>query len=202
MEKGSIVLIDQKTIKAFLAAIIRKRTKKKLESDLKVVYTPLYGAGLSCVTSILKYIGVQNLQIVTEQAKPNGDFPTCPYPNPEDPKALELGIEWCKKTDADILIATDPDSDRLGVVAKKDGEYKRLNGNQGGILLLDYILKSRKEAGTLPERPVVIRTIVTTTTVSYTHLEAEFTFSRLFSFSCSSGKLSGEKTGALAEEKN
>ena len=163
VEKGSIVLIDQKTIKAFLAAIIRKRTKKKLESDLKVVYTPLYGAGLSCVTSILKYIGVQNLQIVTEQAKPNGDFPTCPYPNPEDPKALELGIEWCKKTDADILIATDPDSDRLGVVAKKDGEYKRLNGNQVGILLLDYILKSRKEAGTLPERPVVIRTIVTTT---------------------------------------
>ena len=163
VEKGSIVLIDQKTIKAFLAAIIRKRTKKKLESDLKVVYTPLYGAGLSCVTSILKYIGIQNLQIVTEQAKPNGDFPTCPYPNPEDPKALELGIEWCKKTDADILIATDPDSDRLGVVAKKDGEYKRLNGNQVGILLLDYILKSRKEAGTLPERPVVIRTIVTTT---------------------------------------
>ncbi|HJB15016.1 MAG TPA: phospho-sugar mutase, partial [Candidatus Blautia excrementipullorum] len=101
-------------------------------------------------------------QIVTEQAKPNGDFPTCPYPNPEDPKALELGIEWCKKTDADILIATDPDSDRLGVVAKKDGEYKRLNGNQVGVLLLDYILKSRKEAGTLPEHPAIVSTIVST----------------------------------------
>ena len=150
VESGDIVLIDDKTLKAFLAAIIRKRTKKQLESDLKVVYTPLYGAGLSLVTSILKYIGVKNLQIVTEQAKPNGDFPTCPYPNPEDPKALELGIEWCKKTDADILIATDPDSDRLGVVAKKDGKYERLNGNQVGILLLDYILKSRREAGTLP----------------------------------------------------
>ena len=94
VEGGDIVFIDDKTLKAFLAAIIRRRTKKKLESDLKVVYTPLYGAGLSLVTSILKYIGVQNLQIVTEQAKPNGDFPTCPYPNPEDPKALELGIEW------------------------------------------------------------------------------------------------------------
>ena len=162
LESGQITFIDQKTLKAFLAAIIRRRTKKKLESDLKVVYTPLYGAGLSCVTSILKYIGVQNLQIVTEQAKPNGDFPTCPYPNPEDPKALELGIEWCKKTDADILIATDPDSDRLGVVAKKDGEYKRLNGNQVGIILLDYILKCRQQAGTLPERPVVVRSIVTT----------------------------------------
>ena len=163
VESGDIVLIDDKTLKAFLAAIIRKRTKKQLESDLKVVYTPLYGAGLSLVTSILKYIGVKNLQIVTEQAKPNGDFPTCPYPNPEDPKALELGVEWCKKTDADILIATDPDSDRLGVVAKKDGKYERLNGNQVGILLLDYILKSRREAGTLPEHPAVIRTIVSTT---------------------------------------
>lgn len=163
VESGDIVLIDDKTLKAFLAAIIRKRTKKQLESALKVVYTPLYGAGLSLVTSILKYIGVKNLQIVTEQAKPNGDFPTCPYPNPEDPKALELGIEWCKKTDADILIATDPDSDRLGVVAKKDGKYERLNGNQVGILLLDYILKSRREAGTLPEHPAVIRTIVSTT---------------------------------------
>ena len=162
VQQGGIVFIDEKTIKAFLAAIIRKRTKKTLDSDLKVVYTPLYGAGLTCVTSILKYIGVKNLQIVPEQAKPNGDFPTCPYPNPEDPKALELGIEWCKKTDADLLIATDPDSDRLGVVAKKDGEYKRLNGNQVGILLMDYILRCRKEAGTLPERPVVIRTIVTT----------------------------------------
>ena len=95
LEEGSIVFIDEKTIKAFLAAIIRKRTKKALTSDLKVVYTPLYGAGLTCVTSILKYIGVKNLQIVAEQAKPNGDFPTCPYPNPEDPKALELGIRWC-----------------------------------------------------------------------------------------------------------
>ncbi|HIT65758.1 MAG TPA: phospho-sugar mutase [Candidatus Merdisoma merdipullorum] len=162
LEEGRIVFIDEKTIKAFLAAIIRKRTKKALTSDLKVVYTPLYGAGLTCVTSILKYIGVKNLQIVAEQAKPNGDFPTCPYPNPEDPKALELGIRWCEKTDADLLIATDPDSDRLGVVAKKNGKYERLNGNQVGILLLEYVLRSRQEAGTMPERPLVIRTIVST----------------------------------------
>ena len=107
VESGDIVLIDDKTLKAFLAAIIRKRTKKQLESDLKVVYTPLYGAGLSLVTSILKYIGVK--------------------------------------------------------VAKKDGKYERLNGNQVGILLLDYILKSRREAGTLSEHPAVIRTIVSTT---------------------------------------
>ncbi len=170
VEEGSIVFIDEKTIKAFLAAVLRKRTKKELTSDLKVVYTPLYGAGLTCVTSILKHIGVKNLKLVAEQAKPNGDFPTCPYPNPEDPKALELGIKLCQDTDADLLIATDPDSDRLGVVAKRNGAYERLNGNQVGILLLDYVLKSRKEAGTLPERPVVIRTIVST---SMTDLIAE-----------------------------
>lgn len=162
LDEGAIVWIDDKTVKAFLASVIRRRTRKKLTSDLKVVYTPLHGAGLSLVTSVLKYIGIQKIQIVPEQAKPDGTFPTCPYPNPEDDNALKLGLEWCSKTDADLLIATDPDSDRLGVAAKKDGVYQRLNGNQVGILLLDYILKCRKEAGTLPERPLVVRTIVST----------------------------------------
>ena len=165
VKNGQITLIDDKTVKAFLAAIIRKRTKKTLQTDLKVVYTPLHGAGLITVSSILKYIGVKSLQIVPEQAKPNGDFPTCPYPNPEDEKALELGLAWCKKTDADILIATDPDSDRLGVAAKKDGEYVRLNGNQVGVLLLNYVFKCREAAGTLPEKSVVVRTIVSTSMV-------------------------------------
>ena len=114
------------------------------------------------MSSILKYIGLQDLQIVKEQARPNGDFPTCPYPNPEEPKALELGLAWCKKTDADLLLATDPDCDRVGVAAKKNGVLEQLSGNQVGVLLLDYILKSRQEAGTLPENPVVIKTIVTT----------------------------------------
>lgn len=165
VEDGQIVLIDEKTLKAFLAAIIRKRTKKELTSGLKVVYTPLYGAGLIPVTSILKYIGIKDLQIVTEQAKPNGDFPTCPYPNPESPDALKIGLEWCEKTGADLLIATDPDSDRLGVVAKKGDKYERLNGNEVGILLLEYILRCRKAAGTLPEHPVTVRTIVSTSMV-------------------------------------
>lgn len=165
LEEGSISYIDQKTMKAFLAAIIKKRTKKELTSDLKVVYTPLNGSGLSCITSVLKYIGLQNLQIVPEQAKPDGNFPTCPYPNPEEPKALDLGLKWCQKVDADLLIATDPDSDRIGVAARKGRFYQRLTGNQVGILLLDYLLKYRKEAGTLPEHPVVVKTIVTTTLV-------------------------------------
>lgn len=160
-----IVFIDEKTVKAFLAAIIRKRTRKELTGDLKVVYTPLHGTGLSCVTSVLKFIGVKNLQIVPEQAKPDGAFPTCPYPNPEESKALDLGLKWCQKTDADLLIATDPDSDRIGVAAKKGRFYQRLNGNQVGILLLDYLLRRRKEEGTLPERPVVIKTIVSTSMI-------------------------------------
>lgn len=162
LKEEKISWIDDKTVKAFLGAISKKRTRKELTSDLKVVYTPLHGAGLSCITSILKYIGLQNLQVVPEQAKPDGDFPTCPYPNPEEPKALDLGLKWCQKIDADLLLASDPDSDRIGVAAKKGRFYQRLNGNQVGILLLDYLLKYHKEAGTLPENPVVIKTIVTT----------------------------------------
>ncbi len=162
VQEGEIILIDDRTVKAFLASVSKRRTAKKLSSDLSVVYTPLHGAGLSCVTSILKYIGVKELKIVPEQAKPDGTFPTCPRPNPEEPKALDLGLKWCQKTDADLLIATDPDGDRVGVAAKQGKFYKRLNGNQLGVLLLDYLLKTREKAGTLPEKPVVITTIVTT----------------------------------------
>ena len=162
VESGDIVLIDDKTLKAFLAAIIRKRTKKQLESDLKVVYTPLYGAGLSLVTSILKYIGVKNLQIVTEQAKPNGDFPTCPYPNPEIREAMALGIDYAKKYQADLLLATDPDCDRVGIaVRSREGDYVLLSGNETGMLLLDYICSRRQETGRMPEDPVLVKTIVT-----------------------------------------
>ena len=96
LESEEIVFISDKVIKAFLAAIIKKRTQKELTSDLKVVYTPLNGAGLTCVSSILKYIGIKDLQLVAEQAKPDGDFPTCPKPNPEEPEALKLALKYCK----------------------------------------------------------------------------------------------------------
>lgn len=162
LETEEIKHISDKVIKAFLAAIIKKRTQKELTSELKVVYTPLHGAGLSCVSSILKFIGVKELHLVKEQAKPDGNFPACPCPNPEEPEALELGISYCKKLDADLLIATDPDSDRIGAAVRQGEEYRQLTGNQIGVLLLDYILKCRKEAGTLPKKPVMIKTIVTT----------------------------------------
>ncbi len=162
LESEEIEYINDKTIKAFLASIIKKRTQKELTSHLKVVYTSLNGSGLSCVSSILKYIGIKNLQIVMEQAKPDGNFPTCPIPNPEEPEALKLGLDYCEKLEADLLLATDPDSDRIGVAVRQGETYRQLTGNQVGILLLDYILKCRQEAGTLPENPVVIKTIVTT----------------------------------------
>ena len=123
VESEEIVYISDKTIKAFLASIIKKRTQKELTSELKVVYTPLNGAGLSCVSSILKYVGVTNLQLVTEQAKPDGSFPTCPYPNPEEPGALKLALKYCKKADADLLLATDPDCDRVGVAVQHEGSW-------------------------------------------------------------------------------
>lgn len=165
LTSGKITYIDHGVRDAYLAAIKMHRTRKYLTSGLKVVYTPLNGAGLDCVTRLLYSIGIENLQLVPEQEAADGNFPTCPYPNPEDRKALELGFQWCRRTDADILLATDPDSDRIGVAAKKGNAYEQLTGNQVGVLLLHYLLKRRKETGTLPEKPVIIRTIVTTSMI-------------------------------------
>ena len=121
------------------------------------------GSGLEPVLEIFKKTGVHHVKLVEEQTVPDGNFSTCPYPNPEEEEALVLGIELCKKTNADILIATDPDSDRIGVVAKCGKEYKHLSGNQLGVLLLDYLLEYLKNNQLLPENPLVLKTIVTTT---------------------------------------
>ena len=129
---------------------------------LRVVYSPLNGAGKLCVTKVLEAKRNYDIYPVEEQSAPDGEFPTCPYPNPEDDKAMELGIKLCAEIGADVFLATDPDSDRVGVVAKKGENYQRLNGNQVGVLLLDYILENKKENGTLPKIPVIIKTIVTT----------------------------------------
>ena len=134
----------------------------KLARPVKVVLDGGNGAGGEICADILTKLGATVIPMFCE---PDGDFPTCPYPNPESPDALKIGLEWCEKTGADLLIATDPDSDRLGVVAKKGDKYERLNGNEVGILLLEYILRCRKAAGTLPEHPVTVRTIVSTSMV-------------------------------------
>ncbi|MBR5578533.1 MAG: phospho-sugar mutase [Lachnospiraceae bacterium] len=159
---GKIKYIPEVMIEKFCGEILRLGFHENDGSDLKIVYSPLNGAGKTCVMNVLREKGFQNIHQVEEQSEPDGNFPTCPYPNPEDDKAMELGVQLSKKIDADIFLATDPDSDRVGVVAKKGRGYQKLNGNQVGILLLDYLLKTRKEKGNLPENPVIIKTIVTT----------------------------------------
>ncbi len=159
---GKIYFISEQQVDNFCKEVFFSGFCGKLNSDLKVVYSPLNGAGKYCITKVLEAKGINDIYMVEEQSMPDGNFPTCPYPNPEDDEAMKLGMELCEKIQADIFLATDPDSDRVGVVAKKGESYRRLNGNQVGILLLDYILRTRKENGLLPAVPVVIKTIVTT----------------------------------------
>lgn len=159
---GRIQFIPDSMIESFCEEILSLGFSDNQDSDLNIVYSPLNGAGKICVLNVLNQKGFRNIHIVEEQSEPDGNFPTCPYPNPEDDKAMELGIKLCEKIEADVFLATDPDSDRVGVVAKRGKAYQKLNGNQVGVLLLDYILKTRKEMGSLPENPIIIKTIVTT----------------------------------------
>ena len=129
---------------------------------LKVVYTPLNGSGLECVTRILQKIGVTDVTVVPEQEKPDGHFPTCPYPNPEIREALDRGIALCETVHPDLLLATDPDCDRVGIAVEENEEYVLLSGNEVGVLLLDFICRVRKETGTMPKAPVAVSTIVST----------------------------------------
>lgn len=138
-----------------------KLTPMRLDS-LKVVYTPMNGTGLECVKRSLLASGVEELYVVPEQELPDGNFPTCPSPNPEKKEAMELGLQLFERRGADILLATDPDCDRVGVAVRSKNGYCLLNGNEIGVLLLDYICKIRRENGTMPQAPVAVTTIVST----------------------------------------
>ena len=132
-------------------------------AGLKLVYSPLNGSGLVPVTRVLKDIGITDITIVPEQQYPDGNFPTCPYPNPEIFEALRLGLELAEKSGADLMLATDPDADRVGIAMKcPDGSYELVSGNEVGVLLLDYICAGRREKGTMPERAVAVKSIVST----------------------------------------
>ena len=132
-------------------------------AGLKLVYSPLNGSGLVPVMRVLKDIGITDVTIVPEQEKPDGNFPTCPYPNPEIFEALKLGLELAEKCGADLMLATDPDADRVGIAMKcPDGSYELVSGNEMGVLLLDYICAGRIESGTMPENPVAVKSIVST----------------------------------------
>ena len=161
---GLATYIQEEVLDAFLDAVYDQHVEQE-QSDLRVVYTPLNGTGLECVTRILERISVTDIHVVEEQSKPDGNFPTCPYPNPEIREALECGIALCEQVHPDLLLATDPDADRVGIAVKDGNDYQLLSGNEVGVLLLDFICRMRKENGTLPEHPVAVTTIVSTSLV-------------------------------------
>ena len=161
---GSIQFISEEVYTAFVNEVKNQSVLfgEAVNKDVSIVYSPLNGTGLKPVTRTLKEMGYTNVKVVKEQEQPDGHFPTCPYPNPEIKEAMALGVEYAKKYNADLLLATDPDCDRVGIAVKnKVGEYELLTGNQTGVLLLDYICSQRQKHGKMPNAPVMVKTIVT-----------------------------------------
>ncbi len=154
--------MDDKYIEKLKSLILNPEIVKEQGKKLKVVYTPLHGTGNMVAERLLKEIGIENLYVVPEQKEPDGNFPTVDYPNPEDPKAFKLALELAKKVDADVVLATDPDADRLGIFAKdkKTGEYKNYTGNMSALLIAEYRISQMKEKGILPKNGMMITTIV------------------------------------------
>ena len=169
LKSGMIEYISQDVITAYLDEVQKQQVHPEIcpASGLKVVYTPLNGTGNKPVRAILKRIGINDVTVVPEQEMPDGNFPTCPFPNPEIKEALHLGLELCKKVKPDLLLATDPDCDRVGIaVPDKNGDYVLFSGNEVGAMLLEYICKERIKLGTMPEKPVAVKSIVTTAIAS------------------------------------
>ena len=164
LESGMINYIGQEAIDAYIAEVKKQSIHSDLcaKSGLKVVYTPLNGTGNKPVRRILKEIGIENVVVVPEQENPDGTFATCPFPNPEIREALNKGLELCRKEKPDLLLATDPDCDRVGIAVPDGDDYALFTGNEVGALLLEYIASQRKAMGTMPERPIAVKTIVTT----------------------------------------
>ncbi len=165
LEKGLIEYVGDDCKEALYDAIKARSVRPGIceTAGLKLVYSPLNGSGLVPVMRILKDIGISDITIVPEQQYPDGNFPTCPYPNPEIFEALRLGLELAQKEGADLMLATDPDADRVGIAMKcPDGTYELVSGNEVGVLLLDYICAARIEKGTMPEKAVAVKSIVST----------------------------------------
>lgn len=163
LSEGKIKYIEEDVITGFIDAVSeRALNPKEIDKNVSIVYTPLNGTGRYCVTRCLKENGYTQITIPKEQEMPDGNFTTCPYPNPEIREALEVGLKKAKEVGSDLLLATDPDCDRVGVAVKEGDDYQLISGNQMGILLFDYICKTYKENGTMPENPVVVTTIVST----------------------------------------
>ena len=165
LSSGLIQYVGEDCKEALYDAIKARSVRPGLckTAGLKLVYSPLNGSGLVPVTRVLHDIGIDDITIVPEQQYPDGNFPTCPYPNPEIFEALRLGLELAEKSGADLMLATDPDADRVGIAIRcPDGSYELVSGNEMGVLLLDYICQGRIEKGTMPENPVAVKSIVST----------------------------------------
>lgn len=176
IQNGLFNIIGEEVYGAYIEAIKTQRINLDTAHDLKIVYTPLNGSGNKLVRRILKQTGFENLYVVREQELPDSNFTTIGVPNPEYPQAFNLALELAKKNDADIILATDPDSDRIGVVVKDKSDYKYLTGNMTGVLLCEYILSQKKRLGNLPQNPVVISTLVSTklTKLIVAHYNTEY----------------------------
>lgn len=176
---GMVKMIDDAVLERYYDAVLSKSVsslsaEQVAEAPLKLVYTPLNGTGLIPVTTVLERAGITDITVVPEQREPNGDFPTCPYPNPEIREAMQKGIDLCEEVHPDLLLATDPDADRVGVACKDGDDYTLLTGNEMGVLLLDYIARMRSERGEDLSDKVAVTTIVSSAMVDA--LAAEYGF--------------------------
>ena len=163
LESGKIRYIDESVLTDFIEEVKGQSALygDEINRDVAIVYSPLNGTGFVPVTRVLEESGFTNITVVKEQRNPDGNFPTCPYPNPEIREAMALGLEYCRKSGADLLLATDPDCDRCGIAVKNGNDYQLLSGNEVGLLMLDYICSQRIKHNKMPEHPVFIKTIVT-----------------------------------------
>ena len=165
VNEGKITYIEDSVLDSFIAEVKKQSVlyDEEVNKNVSIVYSPLNGAGLKPVTRTLKEMGYTNIFVVPEQENPDGNFPTCSYPNPEIKEAMALGMKYAKEKNADLLIATDPDCDRVGIAVKNhEDEYVLLSGNETGLLLFDYICSQRETQHTMPQNPVLVKTIVTT----------------------------------------
>ena len=161
LKQGLIEWTPEEVLDNYIAAVKKVSIPGfKADPSYSVVYTPLNGTGMECVTRILKEIGVENVTVVPEQANPDGNFPTCKYPNPEFREALQLALDLAEKVKPNLVVATDPDADRMGTAIPHNGEYKLLTGNEMGVLLMDWLIKMAEERGEDPKRKVAVSTIV------------------------------------------
>lgn len=205
LEQGLVEWIGEDTLDRFIDAVAAQSLEPEGEgasaAPLSVVYTPLHGTGLECVGRILERVGVTDVTLVEEQARPDGDFPTCPYPNPEIREALELGIQVCGRVHPDLLLATDPDADRVGIAVEDEGAYVLLSGNETGVLLLDYVARMRRDAGCDLSRCMAVTTIVSSAMVDALAADYGFEVRRVLTGFKYIGELIGELEAAGEEDR-